>query len=150
MDMEVFKQVVRDFDLMEITKSPWEHRVLHHGPDCLKTENKETHLEVAKAIIPDRNIGGIYAYFKDSECLYIGKGKSLQSRIHVHMLEAESIWGADKWKDFFSQYQGKLDLYILKIGEQDFKGNQLRLIIESILTVEYNPAWLNHKFNRRL
>lgn len=134
--------------MMEIKEPLWEHQTLYHGPGCLEEEKRSTHLEVAKKVVGERNQAGVYAYFKDSKCLYIGKAQCLLSRVHAHLLESECIWGAPKWQDFFSQNPGKIDLFLLRLGGSDFEDNHLRIIVESLLTVEHKPIWLNHKFKK--
>jgi hypothetical protein len=148
MTIETFKKILIENNTIEIKQPIWEHTTVFHGPNCPEKYNVVTHLDVAKTIIQERNQGGIYAYFQNSQCLYIGKANCLRARVHAHLLEAEVLWGGAKWKDFFSRYTGELDLYTLAVRGSGLEANSLRLIIELILTEHHKPVWLNHKLKR--
>jgi hypothetical protein len=143
MNFKSFKTILIENNILDIKPPVWEKHSIFHGGGCLVSYNKKTHLEVAKDFIAKRNSAGIYAYFKDSECLYIGKAKCLQSRIHVHLLESESIWGAKKWQDFFSKNCGHLDLYLFLLPDKGVEEEYLRQIIEILLTEEYKPSFIS-------
>lgn len=86
-----------------------------------------------------RRVPGIYAYFLDKRCLYIGKSKNLQERIYQHFLESCMLWGHLRYQEFFSKNCGNLDLFILPLGEMNRNGEFLRTIVEKVLEVEYDP-----------
>jgi hypothetical protein len=134
-----FKKLLIDQDLLEIKEPKWEHLKICHGNDSPARYGMKTHLEVAKSIVPDRSKGGLYAYFKGQKCIYIGKARSLQGRIHAHLLESESVWGSQKWMEFFSNRTGDLDLFTLNVSGSGHEANTIRSILELILQEHYKP-----------
>jgi hypothetical protein len=137
--IEDFKNLLSTKGLLDVNSAPWQHHSIYHGADSLNHHRCSTHREVSRSIIKEKNQGGIYAYFFGNQCLYIGVSKCLQERTHQHLLESCGVWGHHRYKNFFMLYPGKIDLYILRIGDQGREGIYLRSIIEKVLQIHYDP-----------
>lgn len=149
MDISTFRQQI-DTDILNRKEPPWIHRLIHHGDDCLTHYKLLSCSHIAKKVIGEFEYGGIYAYFKGSDCLYIGKAKKMHSRVRDHLHESrkhENPKKAQAWYAFFNKYSGDIDLYLLPLGDESEKGEGLRQIVEIILTLEWKPTFLGFKEN---
>ena len=72
----------------------------------------------------------LYAFFSDSELLYIGKSSSLNVRLSAHFCE-----GRKKWKDDVT------DIKIAKVSSSDMH------ILEPYLIIKYSPKY-NKDFSK--
>ena len=107
-------------------------------------ENKENIIAIIKNNIPDYKFqNGLYAIFDGSECLYIGIGRPVWSRIKSHYKAAKGKESAKRWVQFFSKYQKPLTIYwkVLDSFENDQLGDRVRELIEHILQAKYLPIF---------
>ena len=68
----------------------------------------------------------LYAFYSDSELLYIGKSSSLNMRLSGHFCEGK---GREKWKDDVT------DIKIAKLSSSDMH------ILEPYLIIKYSPKY---------
>jgi len=82
--------------------------------------------------------GGVYVYFDNETCLYIGESKVLGSRFKDHY---NASWKTNhKLHQFFSRYRKPLTVRWIKI-ENVFD----RRTIEAMLTRIYKPTYIDFK-----
>jgi hypothetical protein len=90
------------------------------------------------------DIQGIYMFFLEKECLYIGKSKNVGGRVYHHCKTAWGLTGSSRWRNFFKKYKNKN--IIIKIYEVGFDRNEsiseiLRVIFEKYKAAIYNPKF---------
>ena len=83
---------------------------------------------------------GLYVYYKNGECLYVGKAARLFNRLKSHYYEAQKKVSGDtknnKWHRFFSSNTGKIVIYWKQVeNETD------RQIFELALTAVLHPVF---------
>ena len=113
-----------------------------------KLENKKINHDIIKKNIPNyKEVNGVYAIFDGENCLYIGKGRPIWSRIksHYHSSQRPEPPKAIEWSDFFSQYRKELTIYWYQIDFSSDKkiNDKVSETVEIILKSVYEP-----KFNR--
>ncbi|MGC4129725.1 MAG: hypothetical protein QM564_09255 [Bergeyella sp.] len=86
---------------------------------------------------------GFYAIFKDEDCLYIGIGRPIWSRLKSHYYASQEKDKAKRWSDFFQKHKTNLKIYWKEFSCVDNPkiDDKTRLLIEAILTNEYEPEF---------
>lgn len=134
-----FSKVLEHKGILDIKSENWKKLSIWHGEKSLQHYNFKKYQELRTLFTDQKNIAGIYAYFMENSCLYIGKSKNLQERIYQHFLESCKVWGHIRYQEFFSSKCEIVDLFVLKLGDRDRNGEFLRTIVEKILEAHYNP-----------
>lgn len=90
---------------------------------------------------------GIYAYYDNEDCLYIGKSKDILGRLYTHFKESQGLSKNETWNNFFKKYQKPLKVYVTLVDQQDEDlGETLRIVIERLLISTIKPKFeLHHK-----
>jgi hypothetical protein len=90
---------------------------------------------------------GFYAIFKEKNCLYIGIGRPIWSRLKSHYYASQGKDKAKRWSDFFQNHKTVLKVYWKEFScvENSKIDDKTRLLIEAILTIEYEPEFENQK-----
>lgn len=93
-------------------------------------------------VTPKARLGGIYAYFDDEECLYIGKTKDLINRLTTHYIEAQDYTIESDWHTFFRENAKPLKIYFSLIDSPDEDlGEALRIVVERLLLIKVKPKF---------
>lgn len=111
-------------------------------------EDKNTIFQHIKNNIGDfNNVTGIYAIFDKDICLYIGKGKPVWSRLKSHFIAAKGLDKAERWTNFFMQYQKVLAISWIDYANLHDPGldDKLRELFEHILQQKYQPLFESFK-----
>ena len=100
-----------------------------------KKRDFRDYLRNSKSFNSDGKLQGIYAYYDDEKCLYIGKSKDIFLRLCTHFYASQGYSGHKKWIKFFKKYQKPLKVYYLRIDDTKNEpiGEALRIIVERIL-----------------
>lgn len=115
----------------------WEHFEFAHqlpnNPEEISAQTDLLRSKVSKE-------SGLYVYYKDGKCIYVGKAAPLFNRLKSHYLESFREVPGDtknkKWHRFFASNTGKLVIYWKQVeNEID------RQIFEPALTAELNPSF---------
>nr|WP_285864315.1 GIY-YIG nuclease family protein [Lederbergia lenta] len=94
-----------------------------------------------------KNIAGIYIYFYDNICLYVGESGNLGSRFKDHY---NSSWRKPKLERrmarhlFFKEYREVLSVKWIEV-DNEFD----RRVIEGMLTRLLKPTYIEFRKNRR-
>ena len=137
--LQDFFKVLAHKDILNVKSDNWKQLSVWHGEDSLQHYSFKKYQELRTLFSDQKNVAGIYAYFIEGRCLYIGKSKDLQERIYQHFLESCKVWGHVRYQEFFSSNCGILDLFVLPLGNKDRSGEFMRTIVERILEAHYNP-----------
>lgn len=142
--MEIIDKLImlfKDEQILPINQDNWRVFKLTH---CLP---KDEYIRKEQYTYIKQNVGkraGIYIYYKDDKCLYIGKAKLLFDRIKSHYIESfEPVPGDTKdmrWHRFFAGNQGDVLVYW-----KEFESEEERQIVELLLTKILKPFFLNFK-----
>ncbi len=143
-DYEFFlEQMIKFKNRIEIES--WNYITLNHSKiGSLKDFNK--HL-LDKQYSP-LNIPGIYSYFLENECIYIGKAKNIQKRLESHFLSANNIGNhsrGEKQRKLFGKYlTEELTVFYTKMDDTFSSqiGEELRNTLERLLHLKYKPEFL--------
>ncbi len=114
-------------------------------------QDKQNIIANIKNNIPDYKFqNGLYAIFDGPECLYIGVGRPIWSRIKSHYKAAKGKDSAIRWVQFFSQYQKPLTIYWKRLDgfEDDRVGDRVRELVEHILQSRYLPLFEDIEIKR--
>ncbi|TAF44405.1 MAG: hypothetical protein EAZ64_06995 [Sphingobacteriales bacterium] len=109
-----------------------------------KLSEKHMVIDIIKSEIPNFvKLNGIYSIFDKTECLYIGVGRPIWSRIKSHYTASQKEDKAKRWSDFFSQYKRTLTVYWIQFDNIENKiiGDKARILVESILQEKYKPKF---------
>ncbi len=122
-----YKKLLTDYNLWPLDK--WKPFSLFHHEPKNETEKKQT-IDVIRNEVTDKN--GLYIYFKDNNCLYVGKGAPLFNRLKSHYYECYREVPGDtkdkKWHKFFAGNRGELKIYWKQVkSETDRKISELAL-----------------------
>lgn len=101
------------------------------------------------------NKPGIYAIVcQNSQILYIGKGRSVYSRLKSHYNATQKKERAEAWAQFFDHFNSNLKAYYLLIDKiSDANVEKVNQAIERVLQVKHNPLFdrmYNSKGKRRI
>lgn len=129
---------------IEITNFNWNEIQFVHNDfksisDFRTVFNKENILK--------NKIAGIYAYFNNDECLYIGKSKDLKKRIEHHWKTSQGLNNesrGQKHKILFRKHgNDKLTVFYIKVDDKFNSriGEEIRKILENILHLKYKPKF---------
>lgn len=107
-------------------------------------ERKNEIIKILKENLKDTL--GFYAIYDDKECLYIGIGRPIWSRIKSHYYASHENDRAVKWVNFFKENQKQLQIYWKEycVSDNIKIDDKVRQLLESILTETFNP-----KFERK-
>ncbi len=132
------EKVLKEEKLINI--SDWDSLTIDHLNDSIDEYKKILKQKLDKKC-------GIYAYFRDANCLYIGKGKPIINRLLFHLDEAHEKRGGKAWVNFFRQQTGKLTIYWKELDSSDDKqlGEHARVILEKFLQRNYKPIFKSGK-----
>ena len=87
-------------------------------------------------------IRGIYAYYDEDSCLYIGKTKDLINRLAMHFSESKLDVVKGDWDKFFGNYRKPLKVYFKSVDSTDENiGEALRIVVERLLLHCVNPVF---------
>lgn len=115
----------------------WEHfEFTHKAPN--DQEGIATQTDLLRSKVTKES--GLYVYYKDGECIYVGKAAPLFNRLKSHYFESYKEVPGDtknkKWHRFFEANTGRLMIYWKQIeNETD------RQIFEVALTAVLNPSF---------
>lgn len=90
---------------------------------------------------------GLYSYFFNNKCLYIGKAKNLQNRIESHWISSQNLGNltrGEKHRKLFSKYyENDLTLYFTNLDDEfnSQLGEELRKTVENLLHLKYKPEF---------
>jgi hypothetical protein len=101
-------------------------------------------IDKIKTEIPNfATLNGIYSIFDKAECLYIGVGRPIWSRIKSHYKASQKENKAKRWSDFFSLHKKTLTIYWIQFDNIENKiiGDKARILVESILQEKYKPKF---------
>jgi hypothetical protein len=127
--------------ILPISKKTWSTFKLSH---CIpeNEQKKKEQFSFIRCQVEKR--AGIYIYFKNEKCLYIGKAKQLYDRIKSHYIESFSTVPGDtkdmRWHRFFSQHQDEVEIFW-----KEFQSEEERQIVEILLTKLLKPIFLEYK-----
>ena len=138
-ELNDFINILGEKGLLKIEQPTWELLEVFHGEGCFQHYRVNKYPLLRKVYNAKKDVAGIYAYFQESRCIYIGVTKDLRERIYQHLLESCNVWGNKRYKETFVKYPGNLKLYFLPLGDQTKHGDYLRSIVEKILQVKHNP-----------
>ncbi|MFS0657422.1 GIY-YIG nuclease family protein [Niallia alba] len=119
----------------------WISFIADHSKPRLSEVRKQPHIEHIKNLATD--YPGVYIYYYENTCLYIGEASNLGKRIVQHYDESwkENQTGRNyKQFPFFKQYRKELKIYSYVI-ENDFD----RKIIEGMLTRILQPTYIDFR-----
>jgi len=129
---------------------------LQHGNKSLEAEMIAAIKEcVGKA-------DGIYIYYVGDKCVYVGKGRTLLTRLRDHLRESyfepfvndkgENIVGmkgdykTGLWPEFFRDYLGPGEVTIKWV---EVENEAIRQMIETALHEQLNPLWIQFVKEKR-
>jgi len=133
--------------------------ILEHGNKSKRNEAKDSIKAAVQAQAkPYKSKGGVYVYFYElnNEALYVGKAKSLYSRIICHFDESvfeelngkKGIAGDSKkglYPAFFRDaYKGKVKVYWIEIDDE-----WTRRAVEAALHVALKPKFIKFQEERK-
>lgn len=89
------------------------------------------------------NKSGFYSIFKNQDCLYIGVGRPIWSRLKSHYYASQGKDKAKRWDEFFQKQKTELTIYWKEFScvENHKIDDKVRLLIEAVLTEKYNPEF---------
>jgi hypothetical protein len=139
------KRFLKELNLLNLEAGDWNTFDITH----LTREPTSAHLknvrERLKMLFPN-DCGGIYVYeSKQGVILYVGKAKSLYTRVYSHYREAYTDKG-DKtgvWHFFFNKNAGDLKVYWVEIEyerERHIVEQCLELILNTSFDREFPPG----------
>lgn len=132
-------------DIANINSQKWKQVKVNHSITNEDTREKKKifkdklreQLKVDNTTV----ISGIYVYYKDNKCLYVGKSKNIINRLSDHYIESQGFLGGD-WGKFFSEHSYDLSVYILQLDDEEpIKGEAIRIIIERLLLILLKPEF---------
>ena len=101
-------------------------------------EESKKQIDLLRESVPKGH--GLYVYYKDGKCIYVGKAAPLFNRLKSHYYEAYRKVPGDtknnKWHRFFSTNTGSLAVYWKQVTDETD-----RRIFELALTAELHPAF---------
>lgn len=131
-------------DKIEITNFNWNEIQFVHNNFKSISDFRTVFTEIN----PFKNkIAGIYAYFYNDECLYIGKSKDLKKRMEHHWKTSQGLNNKSrgpKHRILFGQHvYDKLTVFCIKVDDKFNSriGEEIRKIIENILHLKYKPTF---------
>ncbi len=139
-----YEELLNDNQILPL--KGWNTFSFKHQKPANQTE-KNKQIEVLKHNLGlDRggNPDGLYAYKREDELLYVGKGKPIFNRLKSHYRESyEPVPGDTKdqrWHRFFSAYAGDLTIYWISIEDET-----TRKILELALHAHSQPVFENFR-----
>lgn len=104
-------------------------------------ENKDEIIQKIKKHTEKK--AGFYSIFKNKDCLYIGIGRPIWSRLKSHYYASQGKDKAKRWDDFFQKQRTELTIYWKEFSccENHKIDDKARLLIEAILTEKYKPEF---------
>ncbi len=127
------KQIENDLEIKN-----WKNFKLDFSTDF---QNKQYIIQEIKNQIGKN--AGFYAVYNDENCLYIGIGRPIWSRLKSHYYASQGKDKAKRWSDFFQKYKTNLTIYWKEFNcvENPKIDDKARLLVEAILTNEYEPEF---------
>lgn len=132
------KEILRILQVARTPKGwPCKFKIRHSDfpPDKVKLHDQLAQVK--------KTINGLYAYYYKNQCLYIGKGKPVWSRLKTHWIETtrnlksdrKGYWKYDVFFGHFADYE--LEVRYIEFGENDTD----RLIAEKVYQELENPLY---------
>lgn len=146
-DYEYFIDKLKKFKT-RIDIKQWNYIEVNHSNSITKQDFRNILLN--KQIHPLK-VSGIYAYFINNKCIYIGKAKNIQNRIESHFLSSQNLDNLSrgaKHRALFSKYlENNLTIYYQELDDTFHSqiGEELRFTIERLLHLKYNPEFVEVK-----
>lgn len=149
--INILKKFLTENNLYPFEEPSWKFIEIEHpikittGKEMKQEKEKFREEIIAKFSAPKNNIdikasGGLYVYksSNDDRIIYIGIAKSLLKRIMDHYHESTLINENKLWSKFFSQFKGKLKLYVYEINDIHTQNkNSDKIINNDINTFRY-------------
>jgi len=143
-NFELFVEGIKKFEPKMSIESTWQRlNYCHdHYPDKHTFSNNAigSYINLGK-------VAGLYAFFQGKKCIYIGKGKSILSRLENHWEAAHEKnhpTRGYKHRSLFKKYlQSELCVYYVEINEfgNNKTGEAFRATLETILQLKYKPEF---------
>lgn len=146
-DYEYFIEKLEKFK-NRIDIQHWNYIEIKHS----EYNNKEDFRDkINKSEISPLKVSGLYSYFLNNKCIYIGKAKNIKNRIESHFLSSrklDNLSRGEKHRTLFGKYLNEEltifyteldDLYNSQIGEE------LRITLERLLHLKYKPEFTQIK-----
>jgi hypothetical protein len=134
-----FEELIKAKGLLDVKVKPWVRNRIYHGTGSKVHYKLHHYTRIARQMFADKGESGIYAYFNGSAAIYFGTAFCIQKRVLDHLKESCDVAGHLRYREIFSNFQGWLDLYTLKLGGPDTEGDYLRCIVEKVLIRKYDP-----------
>ena len=135
-----FTRLLSNRNMLEIAEPIWKFTRICHGVGCLDHYQVKDYPAIRAKFNDDLNkMAGLYAYYMENKCIYIGVSKDLRERIYQHLLESCDIWGHSRYRKALTKYPGLIDVYFLPLGDQSREGDYLRSIVEKVLQIYHKP-----------
>jgi len=116
-----FTNLLDQKEILKIEEPIWNLFQIYHGIECLDHYGMQEYPQIRGALKNIFNsklkLAGVYAYYLNDHCIYIGISKDLSERAYQHLLESCNIWGHDRYKKTFSTHVGLINLYFLPLGD---------------------------------
>lgn len=143
-DFEYFVEQIEKFK-HRIEIEGWNYITVNHS--SFKNKNDYRKFLLDNQIFP-LNVSGLYSYFENGICIYIGKAKNIQNRIETHYLSSYNLGNLSrgaKHRKLFGKYLNQdLTIFYTKLDDPFSSqiGEELRNTIERLLHLKYNPEFL--------
>lgn len=139
-DIERFADAIRQSQ-EHLDVRQWQSFVIDFSVEF--DRRREIWAHIQESIPNHKTTNGIYALFAGGDCLYIGKGCPIWSRIKSHYNAAHGHDPAPRWVEFFSQHQTKVNVYWLDYSPSEERSidDQLRRNLEFFLQRKYQPLF---------
>ncbi len=135
-----YKDLLKKHEYLPLEK--WKSGKVEHHIEKIKNHRKPPQRE--RILEQGKGIPGVYAYFLEDVCLYVGEAGDIGERLAKHYDEA---WGDhSNWKkqhhqyEFFKLYRYELDVKWLEL-ENEFD----RKAIEAMCTRIFNPIYIDFR-----
>ena len=142
-DFEYFANQIEIFK-RRLDIQAWDYLNLNHS-------NFKNTVELKKHLLDNQFISlrtpGLYSYFLNDKCIYIGKAKNIQKRIESHYLSSHNLGHhsrGDKHRALFGKYLNEeLTMFYTKLDDPFSSriGEELRITIERLLHLKYKPTF---------
>jgi hypothetical protein len=144
-DFDQFVEKINNFK-NRLDIEHWNYIEVNHS----NFENKEQFRKyiLSQEIFPIK-ISGLYSFFKNHKCIYIGKAKNIRDRIESHYLSSHNLGNltrGEKQRKLFGKYlKDDLIIYYTELNDEyDSQiGEELRLTIERQLHLKYKPEFID-------
>lgn len=146
-DYEYFLEKLEKFRT-KIDIKYWNHIEINHSKSKNKQEFRSALMN--KEVFPLK-VSGLYAYYLDDKCIYIGKAKNILNRLESHFLSSQNLdnlnRGAKHRKLFGKYLEENLSIFYKELDDTFHSqiGEELRITIERLLHLKYKPEFMEIK-----